>query len=75
MTGYIKVYEHQLIEKPIWWQLRGLSFTASGYGKKIPTSKMVKVDGRLYRIYCAIFSNCGMNYIVKGKQKLVIDII
>ena len=29
-------------EKMLWWQERGLRYTASGYGNKIPTSWQVK---------------------------------
>lgn len=60
------IVEVELIEKPLWWQLRGLSYTASGYGRKIPTSYVVRYNGRWFR-YCCIFSNSGTNYItVKG---------
>ena len=48
---------------PLWWQLRGLSFTASGYGKAIPTDLMVKFNNRWRRVYCCIFSNSGTLYI------------
>lgn len=53
---------------PLWWQLKGLSYTASGYGKKIPTAHKVKavgVDGRerWYRVYCTIYSNIGTCWI------------
>ena len=44
-TNMITVY------RPLWWQRRGLSYTASGYGSKIPTGYMVKVRGRLRRVY------------------------
>ena len=52
----------------LWWQKRGLMFTRSGYGRKIPTSYKVKHENRWYRVYCCIFSNSGTCYIVsKGK--------
>ncbi len=65
--------EVELIEKPLWWQLRGLSFTRSGYGSKIPTPYMVKYLNRFYRVYCCIFSNSGTNYIVINGVKNIIE--
>lgn len=69
---YLEVKQSELIDKPLWWQLRGLSYTASGYGGKIPTTKMVKHKGRLKRIYIMIYSNSGTAYILDGKTKLII---
>lgn len=59
--------EHK--ESIMSWQERGLSFTASGYGHKIPTVYMVKYLGRWHRVYCRIFSNSGTCYILsKGEE-------
>lgn len=45
------------------WQRRGLQYTATGYGTKIPTSKVIKwADGRERRVYCDIYSNAGSCY-------------
>lgn len=49
--------------RPLWWQRQGLSYTASGYGRRIPTTRVVRVDGRWRRVYCCIFSNAGTCYI------------
>jgi hypothetical protein len=57
---------------PLWWQERGLSYTATGYGRKIPTSRMVKWNNRWRRVYCCIFSNSGTCYITAGKDWIVI---
>lgn len=58
----------------LWWQKRGLRYTASGYGSKIPTSRMVKVGKRWYRVYCICYGNAGTCYIVeKGNRVLVTD--
>lgn len=61
------------IRKPLWWQLKGLSYTASGYGNKIPTEYMVRMfDQRWHRVYCIIHSNNGTCYVViKGKNYIV----
>ena len=56
------------------WQKAGLQYTASGYGKRIPTSYMVKLPGepRWRRVYCCIFSNSGTCYVARGKDWIVI---
>lgn len=59
----------------LWWQERGLSYTASGYGRKIPTTRMIKLPGspRWRRVYCCIYSNIGTCYVTKGKDWIVIN--
>lgn len=61
-------------DAPLWWHERGLSYTASGYGRKIPTRTMVKLPGspRWRRVYCCIYSNAGTCYVTKGKDWIVI---
>jgi hypothetical protein len=54
------------------WQERGLSYTASGYGSKIPTSRMVKVDNRWRRVYCTIYSNIGTCWFIQDNQKVIV---
>ena len=50
-------------EKLLDWQRRGLQYTATGYGSKIPTSKVIKwSDGKVRRVYCDIYSNAGSCY-------------
>ena len=64
----------QTFIKPLWWQEKGLSYTASGYGRKIPTQYMVYHEKRLKRVYCCIFSNVGTLFIVsKGKELTIRD--
>jgi len=66
-TYYIDDLKKQGLVKevPLWWHDRGLSYTASGYGRKIPTRHMVKLPGtnRWRRVYCCIFSNSGTCYV------------
>lgn len=50
-------------EAPMRHHKLGLSFTASGYGMRIPTTKMVKFNGRWRRVYFRIFSNSGTLFI------------
>lgn len=51
---------------------QGLSYTATGYGSKIPTQYKVKYNGRFYRVYCAIFSNIGTLYIISKGSKITV---
>lgn len=61
------LFLHDLESKdsPLWWHLRGLSYTRTGYGRKIPTRTMVRLPGspRWRRVYCCIFSNIGTCYV------------
>ena len=50
---------------PLWWQKKGLSFTSSGYGKRIPTRMMVLFKGKWRRVYVCQFSDAGTAYIGK----------
>ena len=52
-------------QSPLWWQEQGLSFTASGYGKRIPTHTMVRYRGKWRRVYVCQYSNAGTAYIGK----------
>ena len=61
-------------EKMLPWQEKGLQYTASGYGNKIPTSWQVKHNNRWKRVYCRMYSNIGALYIVSGTDKLFLDI-
>lgn len=55
------------------WQTQGLSYTTTGYGKKIPTTYMAYYLGRWHRVYCMIYSNSGTLYIVSKGQKLIVN--
>lgn len=61
-------------ERMLEWQRRGLQYTATGYGTKIPTSKVIKwSDGRERRIYCDIYSNIGSCYCMINGCKVSIE--
>lgn len=61
-------------ESPMRHHKLGLSWTASGYGSKIPTVHMVKLDGKWRRVYCKIYSNSGTLFImVEGNRCTVRD--
>lgn len=61
-----------------WHLIPRLTWTASGYGERIPTEYMVKWCGRWRRVYCRvychIFSNVGTLYIGRGKERIIVDI-
>lgn len=59
---------------PLWWQEKGLSFTATGYGSRIPTPHMVKFNGRWRRVYCRIFSNIGTLFIGHGENRFTVNL-
>jgi hypothetical protein len=61
------------IIKPLWWQEKGLLYSASGCGAKIPTQYMVKFNNRWRRVYCKIYSNIGTLYIGKFSDGLFIN--
>jgi hypothetical protein len=56
--------------RPLWWHEKGLSYTASGYGGKIPTPWVVRVGSKTHRIYVAQYSNLGTAYIQRGGKGL-----
>lgn len=53
------------MESPMPHHVRGLSWTASGYGKRIPSRTMVFFNGRWRRVYVCQYSNSGTAYIGK----------
>lgn len=61
----------------LWWQKQGLSYTASGYGRRIPTRYKVLFNSRWRRVYVCCYSNSGTAYIGKfggiGEQ-ITVDI-
>lgn len=56
------------------WQKRGLQYTATGYGKKIPTEYVVRFNGRFRRVYCCIFSNVGTLYLESKQEGEIITV-
>ena len=60
-------------EKLLPWQARGLMYTASGYGKKIPTTKQLFILNRWRRVYCDIFSNSGTCYVIVDGVEITVD--
>lgn len=67
------IYPAVPLSEPLDWQKRGRSFTASGYGKKIPTTRVLYLFGRRYRIYVDQFSNAGTAYIIYQGEKVIVE--
>jgi len=65
--------EYSTIYAPMWYHLKGLTQTATGYGKKLNTSYKVLYAGRERRIYCCCFSNCGTCYIIANRNKISVS--
>jgi hypothetical protein len=69
-----KQTDSHLVHVPLWWHLKGLSQTASGYGSKLTTPYKVEHEGRMYRVYCVCWSNAGTLYILpKGERLYIAD--
>ena len=61
-------------ERLLEWQRLGLQYTATGYGTKIPTSKVIAwSDGKVRRVYCDIYSNSGSCYCMIHGCKVSVD--
>jgi predicted alpha/beta hydrolase len=59
-----------VIEAPLGFHKRGLSYTATGYGNRIPTAYMVKWQGKWRRVYAACYGNAASTYIGKANAWL-----
>lgn len=47
LKACLGVKELEFMDAPLWWHEKRLSYTASGYGEKIPTRRKVKAWGPL----------------------------
>jgi hypothetical protein len=76
-AGFESTVPFEAKEVPLWWQEKGLSYTATGYGRKIPTRYMVRVRGLWRRVYACQISNAGTCYIGKpgAWEYIVQDIV
>lgn len=64
--------ENDFVDRPLWFHNRGLSQTATGYGKRLTSSRCLWFNGRLHRIYVCCFSNSGTAYIESKNRKIVV---
>jgi hypothetical protein len=64
-------------DAPLWFHTRGLSETASGYGGRLRSTKMLRINGEKVwrRVYVMCYSNSGTAYVnVKGEKWIVRNI-
>lgn len=66
-------HECESKEVPLWWQDKGLQYTATGYGAKIPTRYKVYFSGKWRRVYCRVYSNIGTLYILVAGEKYFVE--
>lgn len=62
-----------LVSAPTDRQKAGLQETASGYGKRLNSGLKISFNGRLYRVYVTIFSNCGTCWFTTRGRKIVVS--
>jgi hypothetical protein len=68
--------KYAIIERPMAHHKDGLSYTATGYGAKIPTRYMVRtIDQKWRRVYCRIYSNIGTLYVMHGKDRTIVNLL
>lgn len=74
-TEYPRIYARveDLGESLLPWQRLGLQYTASGYGKKIPSPYKINFAGKLYRIYTTIFGGAGSSWFTAKGRKIYVD--
>jgi hypothetical protein len=58
---------------PLPWQLAGRSFTATGYGSRIPTTYKLNLAGKLYRVYATCYGNAASTWIMIKGNKIIIN--
>ena len=52
--------------RPLPWQLRGQTWTATGYGARVPSRWVVRYQNRWRRVYVCQYSNVGTAFIGKS---------
>lgn len=64
---------YELFDAPLWWHMRGLQETASGYGRRLTSSNKVRLpDGRTRRVYVTQFSNAGTAWINMDGERWIV---
>ncbi len=60
-------------EKPLYHHVNGLSYTATGYGSKLPSRYMVKFNNRWYRVYSICYSNVSTEYVLINGERVIVQ--
>lgn len=73
-SGYkrISAEREDLEWSPPEWMARGLQETSSGYGNRLNSGYMIHFDGKRYRVYTTIFSNCGTCWFKAKGEKIIV---
>ena len=61
-------------DSPLWWHEQGLQYTATGYGKRIPSRFKVYFEGKWRRVYVTQYSNVGSAWINFQSEEIRADI-
>lgn len=43
MVEYLEDDEYEIVDRPLPWQIQGLQQTASGYGKRLTSSRCIRL--------------------------------
>ncbi len=63
--------DYVIINRPLSHHKLGLTYTANGYGRKLPTRYMLSFNsGRFRRVYATCFSNVASYWVVVDGEKL-----
>ena len=63
------VSREDLVYDPPEWMKAGLMESATGYGRRLNTGLKINWNGKLFRVYCTIFSNVGTCWFkTKGRK-------
>ncbi len=66
--------DYTVFDNPLPWQLRGLQQTASGYGRKLTSSRCVRLpSGQIRRVYITLYGNAGTAWIVLGGARRIVE--
>jgi hypothetical protein len=63
----------EFIDAPMWYHTRGLTQTATGYGRRLNTGKKALVGNKAYRVYAICLSNTATCYIIIKGVKIYVD--
>ena len=66
----------EVVIRPLPWERMGLSYTGSGYGDRIPSSRMVRLagdkPGRFRRVYVTCYSNAGTAWVIRNGARVTL---
>ena len=60
--------EREFVVCPLWYHTLGIQQTVTGYGMKLTTPFKVIFAGKLRRVYCRQYSNCGSLFVMLGNS-------